>query len=167
MSDLGTIVVAFSIGAFAAISIYWFFLYRRLVAFTMQISIAILATLFLHRYFDFPTIQINKAPWNWNWEDSLPIIGLYIAMVLGMLAQYLYAHFNEAAPNRTRFDIGVFLAPIFISPIIFVPLFEAFKSSHVQDQGLIMVFFIAFENGFFFKSYLDRRTHENKPTPAL
>ncbi len=96
--------------------------------------------------------------------DIYFVIVLYLFMLLGMGAQY--GHFSRPKKEREEFDLGVFVAPVFASPIVFVPLMAALQNAEVDLQNLtmvkMMVFFVAFENGFFWKDYFDNRQKERK-----
>jgi hypothetical protein len=82
-------------------------------------------------------------------------------MLLGMLSQYIYTRLEQPKDLRKKFDLGLFLAPIFTSPIIFIPLLSAMQNAEVDLQNLttpkIMIFLVAFENGFFWKELFDHR----------
>jgi hypothetical protein len=82
-----------------------------------------------------------------------------------MLSQYLYARFTTPAGQRPPFDWGSFIAPIFVSPIIFVPLCSTLGVGEHADTGQYMIFLIAFENGFFFKGYFDQRSRVDHGLP--
>ena len=90
---------------------------------------------------------------------------LYLCMVLGMLAHAAYVRFEQPKAQRPPFDWGAFLAPLFASPIVFIPLLAALQNANVDLEHLtaprLMVFFVAFENGFFWKEYFDHR-RQNK-----
>jgi hypothetical protein len=85
-------------------------------------------------------------------------------MLLGMAAQYGYNRFEQPKAERKAFDFGLFIAPIFASPIIFIPLLAALQNADLDLTRLttpkMMVFFVAFENGFFWKEYFDHRRLE-------
>lgn len=96
------------------------------------------------------------------------VIILYVCMLLGMLAQYLFMWFTKPKKERKKknFDGGLFIAPIFASPIIFIPLLAALQNAVTDLQNLtttkLMIFFVAFENGFFWKEYFDNRRELKK-----
>ena len=93
---------------------------------------------------------------------------LYFCMLLGMLCHYLYT--LPMAPKRKRepftFDLGSFLAPVFVSPLVFIPLYGAFLNADVDIANLtppkFMIFLVAFENGFFWREVVDNRRKERK-----
>ena len=89
---------------------------------------------------------------------------LYLFMVLGMLAHYGYHRFEQPKAKRPPFDWGSFLAPVFASPIVVMPLLVALQNARLDlarlDLPRIMLFVVAFENGFFWKEYFDRRRRE-------
>ena len=87
---------------------------------------------------------------------------------MGMIAQYLYSWLGQPPSKRKtkRFDMGLFIAPIFTSPIVFIPLLAALQNAVVDLQNLttpkMMLFLVAFENGFFWKEYFDHRQELKK-----
>jgi hypothetical protein len=94
------------------------------------------------------------------------VVILYICMLAGMAANYLYGRFASPERSRQPFDLGNFLAPILVSPIVFIPLLGAFQSVYVDLANLtatkLMIFFVTFENGFFWKEFFDNRQREQK-----
>lgn len=117
---------------------------------------------FLHVSFNFPfgADLTAKGP-----NDVWLAVSLGICMVLGMAARFFYAHFEQPKRKRARkIDWGLFVAPVFASPIIFLPLLAAFQSVDIDLAKLtvpkLMIFFVAFENGFFWKAHFDSRQHE-------
>jgi hypothetical protein len=93
------------------------------------------------------------------------IVVLYVCTSLGMVAHFFYARFTKPLKARPRFDFGRFLAPLLVSPIVFIPVLAAFQSADVDLANLTlpkyMVFFVAFENGFFWKEVLENRMKGN------
>jgi len=87
------------------------------------------------------------------------IIILYLCVLVGILCHYLYGLLLKPKENRPPFDVGLFLAPIFASPIVFVPLLGAFQNADIDLANLtipkFMVFFVAFQNGFFWKEVVE------------
>jgi hypothetical protein len=101
-----------------------------------------------------------------NWQMYLLA---YAAMICGMLGQYLYDWLSRPASGRIPFDWRNFVAPLLVSPIIFVPLFGTLTSDPGAEKANLMIFLVAFENGFFFKSYFDQRAkadHSAAANPA-
>ncbi len=116
-------------------------------------------SLILRHYFRFPQTNVVSMGLREDW----PLwIALYLCMLFGMLAQYGYRHFERPNRHRTKWDWGVFLAPVFASPIIFIPLATAcmgkgFSLKNLDDPASAMVYLVAFENGFFWKELYDKR----------
>jgi hypothetical protein len=94
------------------------------------------------------------------------VVVLYGWMILGMMSNYLFNRFVNPKPNRTPFDVGNFLAPILISPIVFIPLLAAFQNAEVDLSILtppkLMIFLVAFENGFVWKQIFENRLKEQR-----
>ena len=97
-------------------------------------------------------------------EDLFFVILLYLAMLFGMFASYIYNYLIKT--RKRKFDMGYLFAPVFISPIVFLPLYAAFLESGYSfdnlDSAGIMIFFVAFENGFFWKEFFDNKINNKK-----
>ena len=85
-------------------------------------------------------------------------------MLLGMLSQFLYRHFGRPRAERPAFDWGMFIAPVFASPIVFIPLLTAFQNANVDLNRLtvpkLLIFVVAYQNGFFWKEFFDLKQRE-------
>jgi hypothetical protein len=119
-------------------------------------------SLFLHVVFGFPTPSktISKAASS----DLAVATALFVCMVLGMAAQFIYNYLVVPKAQRKPFDLGLFVAPIFASPIVFIPLVAALQNADIDLTTLtiprMMVFLVAFQNGFFWKDFFDRQQRE-------
>ena len=86
---------------------------------------------------------------------------LYISMIFGMFCQFWYKKYSLPKKERKKLDYATFIRPIFISPLIFMPIMSAFNNIKLDlsniTNGNIMTLFIAFQNGFFWKEILDNR----------
>jgi hypothetical protein len=92
-------------------------------------------------------------------DETAAIVFCYVSMVLGMVAQYFYVQ-AERGGRTFEFDWMTFLMPIFASPIVFIPLLTL--TSEVAIGGAftrakLMVYLVAFQNGFFWKSFFEQR----------
>jgi hypothetical protein len=136
--------------------------WRRLVVEVIGLLLFV-ATLYV--LFGFPLPKTNLAT-KGPTEDFIFAAALYICMLLGMGAQFLYRHFEQPRHQRQIFDWGVFLAPVFASPVIFLPLLASFQNAEIDLRLLtvprLMIFLVAFQNGFFWKEHFDRRQMEAK-----
>lgn len=91
------------------------------------------------------------------------IVVLYFVMLLGMASNYLYARFSATASTRPPFDVLNFIAPIFVSPIVFIPLLGAFQNADIDfTLPKLMIFLVTFENGFFWKEFFDSQRRARK-----
>ena len=93
----------------------------------------------------------------------------YFSMVLGMAAEYFYAQ-AERGRTRLTFEPMTFLMPIFASPIVFIPLLTITSDVAVGGgaftKAKLMVYLVAFQNGFFWKGFFEQRRQANT-TPNL
>jgi cytochrome bd-type quinol oxidase subunit 2 len=114
----------------------------------------------LNRLFGFPATVAAMG----TREDLALLAALYLCMLTGMFAQYAYRHFERTRRHRTKWDWGLFIAPIFASPIVFVPLATSCISAGLDLKALttvkFMIFFVAFQNGFFWKEFFDLKRKE-------
>jgi hypothetical protein len=82
------------------------------------------------------------------------LIGLlYLALIAGMAAQYAFLK-----SPRARFRWPAFLKPFLASPVVFLPLLGSLEDQ--LDGGpwtlsRLMLVFVAFQNGFFWKTFFD------------
>jgi hypothetical protein len=128
-------------------------------ALLVQLAALALCSAFLYALFDFP-FSAEPASRGGESNDIYFVIVLYACMLLGMLAQYGHTRFSQPQRTRKKFDLGLFFAPVFASPIIFIPLFAALQNSVSDLNTRVMTFLVAFENGFFWKEYFDHRRAE-------
>jgi hypothetical protein len=95
--------------------------------------------------------------------DTTTLIISYVAMVLGMTAHTLYAEI-EKSKKKLKFRWVAFLMPILASPIVFIPLVsiagEVPAVGGAFTQAKVMVYLVAFQNGFFWKHFFDQRLKE-------
>jgi hypothetical protein len=161
MSGFLTAVTAFSIVGLLILTFWRIRKTRNWRSFGVQLVALALCSLLLYGIFGFPFAKKIPVSRGEEGQDIFLVIVLYGFMLLGMLAQYGFHHFGRPKVQREPFDLGIFLAPIFASPIIFVPLFAALQSSNINlsefDAPRLMLFLVAFENGFFWKDYFDHR----------
>jgi hypothetical protein len=132
--------------------------------FVVLLICAFLFGIILHQLFGFPIPRPDVAAKGGEEQPLVVTAALYLCMVAGMLAQYLYIRFLRPKSNRKKWDWGNFLAPVLASPIVFIPLQGALQSAGVnltaQSEPRIMLLLVAFENGFFWKDFFDRQRQE-------
>jgi hypothetical protein len=91
----------------------------------------------------------------------LTILGLYGCMLAGMACNYLYAYFMNPESERKPFDFGIFIGPVFASPVVFIPLYLAFQNTNIgATSSQFAPLLVAFENGFFWKEVFDNRKRQ-------
>jgi len=95
-------------------------------------------------------------------SDAAVLTALFVSMLLGMAASTLKQRIDTPRRHRKKGTWEEFIYPVLVSPMIFVPLLALFD----QTPGLqvaklsaprLMLFFIAFENGFLWKQYYASR----------
>ena len=91
-------------------------------------------------------------------DETIAVAFCYFAMLLGMMAEYGYKQ-AEKGEKKFKFDMQ-FLMPIFASPIVFIPLLTITADMPVGGaftKSKLMVYLVAFQNGFFWKSFFEER----------
>ncbi|MGH9319981.1 MAG: hypothetical protein ACRD21_17145 [Vicinamibacteria bacterium] len=162
MSYLSTVLVALSLAALTLVFVHRGVRDGNLKGLALHLGAVAAALFFLHWFFDFPGARPIPRPRGDQSHHTVLVVVLYTCMLLGMLAQYAFKRFESPKARRKKFDLGVFLAPVFASPVIFIPLLAALQKVELDfsriDAAAVMVFFVAFQNGFFWKEYFDHRS---------
>jgi hypothetical protein len=136
--------------------------------FALNAVILGLFALFLHFLVGFPE-PANETTGKGSPSDDLAlVIVMAVCMLLGMLAQSLYYHFSLPKKVRVhkKFDWGTFFAPVCAAPIVFIPLMVALQNANIDLHQMtiprMMILFVAFQNGFFWKEHFDRKRKDAK-----
>ena len=165
MSALLTFLAGLSLLGLFAIALYKALRFKTWRVFAFHLVILVVCFGFLYALFDFPFVDELTSRGSGENEIYLVIL-LYFFMILGMACQAFYVHFEQPRKKRKKkkFDFGSFVAPVFASPIVFIPLMAAMQNADIDLSELtlprMMVFFVAFENGFFWKDLIDHRRKE-------
>ena len=157
MSDALNTMVSVSLLALASLLFYRDYKARSWKGFVFHAVVLIACAGFFRRFYDFwkssgvvaKGVNVDDKTWPL-------IILLYLFMLAGMLANYGHRHFSIEKARRGKWDFGLFVAPMFVSPIIFIPLFIEFQKAG-SDSGGVISFFMAFQNGFLWKEYFDHK----------
>jgi hypothetical protein len=110
--------------------------------------------------FTFPDAAIETKGAAQEW---VAVVLCYLAMVLGMIAQYFYKRVDRG-DTKSRVERMELLMPIFASPIVFIPLLTITSDmvfSGPFTRAKLMVYLVAFQNGFFWKTFFEQQ----RPTP--
>jgi hypothetical protein len=143
----------------------WRFARTRNIRLTIFYAVVLLICGVVYRVFFQTGSQISPK------SDSAPhwafIMVLFISMVLGMASNHFYNRFANPTSTRLPFDLGNFAFPFFAAPIIFIPLFGAFLDAGVDLNKLtppkLMIFLVAFENGFFWREVFASQRRKQRP----
>jgi hypothetical protein len=96
-------------------------------------------------------------------SDEMASIGFcYAAMMLGMIAEYGFAQ-AERRNRKLELDWMSFVMPVLASPIVFIPVLTLMTEATMGGaftRGKLMVYLVAFQNGFFWKSFFEQRRAE-------
>ena len=153
MSGLLNWITAISLLVLAGVLFYRDYKAGSWKSFILHAIILLACVAFLWRFYGF----LTRAPVGRGANNEVYfIIVLYLFMVLGMFASYAYRHFSREKAERKQWDFGLFIAPVFVSPIIFIPLLTAFQQAD-NDSPRMMIFLVAFQNGFLWKEYFDQK----------
>jgi len=158
MSQTLALILTGSLAAFVGVLVYWMITYRLTLVRTLSLltlgatSIAVVAWLS-------PTQVATRA----SIDDTAAVIFCYFSMLLGMTAEYWYAQ-GELGAAKFKFEWTTFLMPIFASPIVFIPLLtittDVAEAGGAFTRAKLMIYLVAFQNGFFWKSFFEQRRRE-------
>ena len=117
--------------------------------------------------FPVPRVAIAKGSTPVN-SNFLPmVVAMFVCMVLGMAAESLY-HYLDAPAGERQFNVGTFVKPFLESPLVFMPLAASLENANLDlsqfDAPRLMVFLVAFENGFLWRGYFSRKLAESAGT---
>jgi hypothetical protein len=124
------------------------------------LGLAALMALFLRSRIVLPPFSARPAA---RGDDgALLIVVLYLVMLVGMFSHYLYSFLRRPRARRRRFDLAAFVAPVFVSPIVFLPLASVLRSLEAgnpanADASRLLLFLVAYENGFFWREFFENR----------
>jgi hypothetical protein len=126
----------------------------------LAIIVLALYGILLHFAFGFPLPPDVSAKGESEVDVRPMVLALFLFMLLGMGAEYLY-HYLDSKPGETKFEWRSFVKPFVVSPLVFVPLAASLQNAKVDlshfDIPLLMLFLVAFENGFLWRGYFTRK----------
>lgn len=164
MSLLVTIILSLAIISLILFTCYYNFKAKNWKKGSFIALFIILFICLLYWKFNFPFPAEKLVSKGEEKPEAPLLISLFVCITLGMFSQHLYRYFSILQEKRSGFDIGFFIAPLFLSPIVVLPLFAALENANIDiyhfNQQTCMIFLIAFENGFFWKAFINQ--HEKK-----
>ena len=105
-------------------------------------------------------------------DQMAPVVICYLSMLLGMMAEIGFTR-AERRDLNVKVDRMTVLLPVFASPIVFIPLLTLMTDDAMAGgafrQAKLMVYLVAFQNGFFWKSFFEQRrvaAHAGASVPA-
>jgi hypothetical protein len=155
-----TIIVAASAVLLALWTAWQFRSSTRRVSAVLATAVLLLYLALLHFAFGFPSLPAGLAKGGDEPEVGPLVLALFVFMLLGMAAEYLY-HYLDSKPEDAKFDWRTFAKPFVVSPLVFVPLAASLQNANVNlshfDIPVLMLFLVAFENGFLWRGYFARK----------
>jgi hypothetical protein len=163
--DLARLALALSCAAVAAVAVAVSLRARRRVR--ALATAAFLTTALWWVYsITFPQTVRSRGE-----TDAAALVVSYLAMVMGMVAHHVYTKAEQGA-TRLTIDWMRLLMPVMVSPIVFIPLMsiaaEVSVTGGMFTRQKVMVYLVAFQNGFFWKHFFDQRhpaASPASPTP--
>jgi membrane protease YdiL (CAAX protease family) len=156
MSQSLIIILEISFGMLFVVVLFHFRKGRNWKALIFSLIILGIGAFLLNRYFGFPQPIETYGPT----EETIALVIAYLSMLIGMVAQYFYRQ-AESGRRRFKFRLAPFLMPVLISPIVFIPLLSIIQEMGFEGGAFtksnIMLYFVAFQNGFFWKEIFERQ----------
>ena len=155
MSEFQTTIIALTLIGFLIFIVVDFMRKKNYTYLLINAAILILIFLVLKFYFNFPSSVEPRSG-----IDQWDMLLLYILTLLGMVAHYFYDKLTHEGEDF-KFSFKGFIRPLIVSPLIFYPLLSLFDLCNFElnfttPAGIIM-YFIAFQNGYFWKSFFERQ----------
>jgi hypothetical protein len=165
MSRIMTVIVAASAVLFVVWTAWQFRSSSRRIQGVFAIVVLVLYLALLHFAFGFPALPANFAKGGIETDVGPLVLALFVFMLLGMGAEYLYQYL-DAKPEERKFDWRSFVKPFLVSPLVFVPLAASLQTAQVDlssfNVPLLMLYLVAFENGFLWRGYFTRKLAQSQ-----
>jgi hypothetical protein len=115
----------------------------------------------LRLLFGFPSLTVEESKGSQDNAFLAQVVAMYLFMLAGMAAEYLYHYLDSQSAKDRSFEIGTFIKPFLVSPLVFMPLAASLQNANLDlsrfDGPRLMVFLVAFENGFLWRGYFTRK----------
>lgn len=125
----------------------------------------VLYILLLRALFGFPNFESPQSKGPQDNHFLAIALAMYVCMLVGMAAEYLYHYFETSSSQPRKFELGTFVKPFLVSPLVFMPLAASLQGANQDfsnfDAPRLMVFLVAFENGFLWRGYFSRKMAES------
>ena len=117
--------------------------------FLLEAGLLVVATLILRCTLGFPHPELRQS--FGTGTGSLATIGLmFLCIALGMVARHMFC-------LRGRFIWLPLLRPLFVSPIVLLPLLGTLQSAMTLEPIQVLSFcLLSFQNGFFWRVIFER-----------
>lgn len=126
--------------------------FRRQAAAWRELAALAVAFGILHWTTGFPAVIQSFA----GSSPLFAILIMFVCVVMGMLANYFFE-------LRSPFTWNSFVKPLLVSPIVLFPLWGTVETrTDIQTLELISLAFLAFQNGFFWRSVFKRASTHSK-----
>lgn len=129
-----------------------------------------LYVLALRLLFGFPNLEVAQSKGGEGATFAALVLAMYLCMLVGMAAEYLYHYFDSPSSKSRKFDLGSFIKPFLVSPLVFMPLAASLQTANLDltrfDAPRLMIFLVAFENGFLWRGYFSRKMAESESARA-
>lgn len=147
MSPIITYTLLVFVGLYALTIIVGLMANRSLKRFLIEALILVGFFTILNVTTGFPASSSRQA---FGGVSPMTAIGImFVCTILGIIAHYLFYLKGE-------FSLRTFFKPLFISPIVFLPLVGSVQGvSDLESIQMISFGILAFQNGFFWKVVLE------------
>lgn len=146
MSILITYTLLFFMGLYAIAILIDLMINRSWKYFIIEASILIIVIIVLYLTTGFPTTI--RQPFG-GISPVLAIAIMFVCTILGIASRYFFY-------QKGNFSWRSFLKPMFISPIVLLPLLGSVQGvSSFESIQLISFGILAFQNGFFWNAVLE------------
>lgn len=151
MSEFITTALLVFIGLFCCIILIELIMTRKIKRTLLEVAILAVIVVILRLTTGFPATRTSFG----SESPALALFVICFGTILGMVAQYFFY-------LKGKFSWRAFLKPLFISPMILLPLVGSIQgATRFETMQILSIGFLAFQNGFFWQVVFEHAKNQN------
>ena len=154
MPKIVTVTLIFFLAALVITILSELLIKRDLKRFLVEIGLIAAATAILNFTVGFP-----ESVQSFGGVSPVAAIGImFVCVILGIAGRYMFSQ-----SKNSKFSWYSFAKPLFISPIVLLPLIGSIQATtSIAPIQMISLAILAYQNGFFWKVIVDRTEEQMK-----
>src|SRR5437660_1212730 len=132
MPAIPTLIIASSLVLIFAWIVWRHFRFRHWPSLIFSFAALTLYVLLLRGLFGFPAFSEEDSKGSEGNTYLAQVFAMYVCMLAGMGAEYLFHYFDSGADKDRKFEIGTFVKPFLVSPLVFMPLATSLQNANLD-----------------------------------